>query len=58
MDDKEIEKIERELISIIQLIRREYEEHLKPYYDQLAKIRALRPPPPIFITKEQLKNED
>lgn len=48
-----MEDYERYLLERIALLQREYEKNLEPLLRELGKVRALRPQPPLILTREQ-----
>lgn len=48
-----VEGEDRYLRAQLARLQREYQAAAKPFIDRLVAIEMLRPPPPIFITKEQ-----
>ncbi len=44
LDDPDLDAMERECWEIIETIRCEFERAVKPYTDQIARIRNCRPP--------------
>jgi hypothetical protein len=48
-----LEDQEHQLITLIEMIRRDYQKQIDPLIRQLSFIRSLRPLPPIVISADQ-----
>jgi hypothetical protein len=48
-----LEDQEHQLITLIEMIRRDYQKQIDPLIKQLSFIRSLRPMPPIAIWADQ-----
>lgn len=53
LDRDALDETERDCIARLAELDREYRERCKPYVDALVRIRGMRPPPPLIITREQ-----
>ena len=53
-----MDEYESELKRLIATEHRAYLNRIQPYVDELTRLAALRPPPPVMITPDMLRGDD